>query len=149
MNRIGLSAAILITLLGGCSNASAALGGDVASVESDRLAAKASSQVADHGGYAVYELRSSPEASIKEYVAEGAVFAVSWEGPALPNLRQLLGSYFETYKTAAQAERTSHRSLVVRTPDLVVESSGRMGAFFGRAYLPRSFPAGVTVDDVQ
>ena len=148
MHRVSVLA-VLLAIVGFSSSSVAALGGDAASVEADRVVAKASSRAIDHDNYTVYELQISPEASIKEYLAGGVVFAVSWDGPALPDLRQLLGSYFDEYRTAAQAQRTNHRSLIVQTADLVVASTGRMGAFSGRAYLPQRLPAGVATNDIR
>jgi hypothetical protein len=82
---------------------------------------------------------------VREYAdASGAVFAVSWSGRHKPNLKKLLGRHFESFHNAAAVkERRANLSrLDVDTGDLVVESSGHMGAFEGRAWLQSRLPAG-------
>jgi hypothetical protein len=69
------------------------------------------------------------------------VFAVTWSGPFLPDLRSLLGTHFQTLEQQ-QAAGASRSAVVVRRDDLVLVSAGRMGAFEGRAWLPRLLPAG-------
>jgi hypothetical protein len=73
--------------------------------------------------------------------ARGTVFAVTWSGPFLPDLRSLLGTHFQTLEQQ-QAAGASRSAVVVRRDDLVLVSAGRMGAFEGRAWLPRLLPAG-------
>jgi len=87
---------------------------------------------------------------VTEYLgAGGAVYAVTWHGPSLPNLRQVLGNYFSAYQSAAQTPVVRHRLVRVNSADLVVESSGKMRAFVGRAWLPALLPSGVTPVDIQ
>jgi hypothetical protein len=135
----------------GVPDSMAALGGDLASVEADQGREPASRQIVPFTNYTVYEIHPAPTRVLREYVSsEGVVFAVSWRGPTLPNLRELLGAYFDEYTAALQAtQRADHRSVVVRTPDLTVESSGQMRAFYGRAYLPQKLPQGVSSDDIK
>jgi hypothetical protein len=71
----------------------------------------------------------------------GLVFAVSWSGPFLPDLRDLLGPHFNAL--ADQQRRPGPGgNLLVRSEQLVVMSGGRLGAFAGRAWLPGNLPAG-------
>jgi hypothetical protein len=87
---------------------------------------------------------------VREYVSTaGVVFAVSWQGPVLPPLKQLLGSDNFTQYTTAQSQRSGKGFAGVDLPGLVVNSGGHMGAFFGRAWLPQSLPAGITTQDIQ
>jgi len=87
---------------------------------------------------------------VREYSgADGYVFAVTWNGPFMPNLRQTLGRYFDVYVAAAKANRTDHRHLQIEQNDLVVQASGRMHSFAGRAYLPLALPPGVSPGDLQ
>jgi len=92
---------------------------------------------------------SSPRDSItlrtvlREFATVGGiVFAVAWSGPAMPNLQQTLGSYFDVYVTAAKAPHAGHRHLQVQQDNFVMQSSGRMRAFTGRAYLPQAVRPG-------
>lgn len=79
--------------------------------------------------------------TVHEFVdARGAVFAVAWSGPFLPDLRALLGRHFETF--GRQVRQDGLRSpVVVRRDDVVIVSAGRLGAFEGRAWLPGRLPA--------
>lgn len=87
---------------------------------------------------------------VTEYVTSaGAVYAVAWRGPTLPDLHQILGSYFADYQTAARHPVVRHRLVRVDSPDLVIESSGKMRAFVGRAWVPTMLPSGVTPADIQ
>lgn len=108
-------------------------------------------QVQRKEGYAVHEIRLPSATVVREYVSgSGKVVAVSWHGPFLPDLQQLLGKYFERYKQAAvAAHRHGRRPLVVRQPELVVQSGGHMRAFHGKAYLPNMLPEGLHADAIR
>lgn len=76
----------------------------------------------------------------------GAIVAVAWRGPGRPDLKQLLGTqYFTTYQETAN---TGHgrirmrRAPRVHRNDLVIETGGHPGAFWGIAYLPGQLPSG-------
>jgi hypothetical protein len=98
----------------------------------------------------VHEIQLPSGTLLREYVgSDGKVFAIAWNGPAIPNLRQTLGQYFDNYVTAAKANRSGHHHLQIQQSDLVVQSSGHMRAFFGRAYLPPAVPGGVSVGDLR
>jgi hypothetical protein len=132
----------------------AGLGEDVASVQKDRVAMKAQTRTSTAAvGYSVEQMQLPSGTVLNEYVSpEGKVFAISWHGPAKPDLRQAFGSYFQQYTSAArQAPRnpTTRRHFQIRQPDLVVESGGRMRAFYGRSYVPSLMPANVTADDIR
>lgn len=132
----------------------AALGGDVSSVASDRAQMKAQSRGATSGaGFTVHEIEAPTGTLIREYAApSGRIFAVSWQGPSKPDLRELFGSYFQQFVDASSAAphgAAARRHFQVRQPDLIVQSSGRMRAFHGRAYVPSLLPPGVAVSDIR
>jgi len=131
--------------------ASAGLGGDAASVQADQQYMNASQKITvNTAAYTVYELQTATGTVVREYVSSSdTVFAIVWQGPSLPDLRQVLGSYFTQYTEAAQTQHADHGHLVVQQPELMVESSGRMRAFWGRAYLPGFLPQGVVVSEIQ
>jgi hypothetical protein len=134
--------------------ASASLGGDVGSVRADQVRMQgALMQITNGGTYAVHEMRASSGTTVREYVSpSGTVFAVAWQGPAIPDLRQVLGIYFAPYAQAAQAaqrKRAGHGPLVIQEPTLVAEVSGHPRAFVGRAYLPQLVPAGIHPDVIR
>ena len=87
---------------------------------------------------------------IQEYASlAGQVFAVTWEGPVLPDLPSLLGSHYGSFKAAAEeARQAGFRGAPVNLvrAGLVLRANGRMGHFFGHAYLPVWLPAGLNID---
>ncbi|HXD39679.1 MAG TPA: DUF2844 domain-containing protein [Ramlibacter sp.] len=87
---------------------------------------------------------------VHEYVdAGGTVFAVSWSGPYLPDLKEILGTHFDTMVAHAGNARRGGRHLVVNQPGLVIVSRGHMGAFDGHAWLPAKLPAGFKPGDIK
>jgi hypothetical protein len=131
----------------------AALGGNLDSVYSDQAHMNAILKVTQASSFAVHELRTPTGTVIREYVsAEGRVFGVAWEGPFVPNMQLILGSYFQHYSEAAKAQRESQvgrRPLNIQEPGLVVQTAGHMRAYFGRAYDPELLPSGVSPNDVR
>lgn len=135
-----------------CSRAAlASLGGDVTTVESDRVHMKAAkvTQTSPSALYTVHEMQTPAGTTVREFAnADGIVFAVTWNGPFQPDLRQALGSYFEAYKSAPRAKRYGHAHDIVQQPGLVVHSTGRMRSFMGIAYVPGLIPAGMPLAQV-
>ena len=130
--------------------AGATLGGSAESVVTDQTTFHAKRAVVDRRDYTVHEMTSDDGTVIREYVTPaGKVFGVAWTGPTIPDLTHLLGAYNAEFQTAMRAKRGRRSSAVVHNPDLVVESSGHMRAFRGRAYLNSMLPAGVTEDVVR
>ena len=61
-----------------------------------------------HSGYKLHKITTPDGAVVREYVSpEGKVFAISWHARVIPDLAQLLGSYFPRVQQAAQTE--AHR----------------------------------------
>jgi Protein of unknown function (DUF2844) len=130
--------------------ASATLGGNAASTLADQAQMKATIRVSPGEKYTLHEIQTPAGTSIKEFVSPaGKVFAVSWRGPWMPNLRQLLGDYFEPYLQGAKAKRGARGAIAVDSGTLVARSGGRMRAFAGRAFVPDLLPDGVSADDIQ
>ncbi len=128
----------------------AALGGSEESVVSDQIKFQASRRMVPEHGYRVYEISRPDGTLIREYVSfDGKVFGVSWKGPTLPDLSQLLGSSFAEFQNSLHPKAGRRKAAVVNNSDLVVESTGHMRAFQGRAYLKSMLPAGVTQEVVQ
>jgi hypothetical protein len=131
--------------------ASAALGEASTSTEADRISMKASMRMVRAAKYTVHEIQTPSGTTLREYVsAAGSVFAVAWQGPVMPDLRQALGAYFDRYTASARAAKhASRRHIAVRESDFVVQSSGHMRAFSGRAYVPQLMPQGVAVEEIR
>lgn len=88
---------------------------------------------------------------VREYLAPGgAVFAVSWDGPVLPDLKALLGKYFETMVAeSARLPRAGRSHLGVDKPEVVIHSGGHMRAFEGSAWIPAQLPAGFSAAELR
>ena len=141
------SAAAFALLLPGL--ASATLGEPEASVLADAAQLHASIKQTNLGSYRLHEVQLASGTLIREYAGlDGNVFAITWHGPYVPNLKQILGRYFDAYVAAAKAPHADHHHLLVSQGDLVVEASGHMRAFSGRAYLPKALPAGLAVGEL-
>ena len=134
-----------------CAPALAALGGDAASVEGDRAHLKGVLRITAGVDYSVHEIQLSSGLIVHEYVsAAGQVFAVSWNGSGIPDLHQLLGSYYAQFEQAASsAPSRNHHHLAVQTPQVVVQSNGRTRAYFGRAWAPQLLPENFSLNDLR
>jgi hypothetical protein len=103
--------------------------------------------------YTVHEIQAASGTVVREYLSpEGKVFAIAWRGPWLPDLRQLLGGYFEQYRAAVQSPRgvrMARKPIMIDQPGLVVQIGGQIRAFAGRAYVPGMLPPGVRAEDIQ
>lgn len=128
----------------------AALGEYEGSVGLDQQAIRGEIREEVHTGFKLHQITTSDGAVIREYVSpEGKVFAISWHAHFIPNLPQLLGSYFPRVQQAAQA-RVQHRGpLAINTPDFVYFSSGRMMNYHGSAYVPGLLPKNVTAEALR
>jgi hypothetical protein len=146
-----MTAMMMLALVLSAAPGYAALGGDEASVGADQAQLKARVlRIVRAQNYDVHEIQASTGTVVREYVSSaGHVFAVAFQGPAVPNMKQLLGSYYDQYQRAAQARGVTHGPLIIKEPGLVVQISGRMRALTGRAYLPEAIPAGVTTEAIR
>ena len=128
----------------------AALGGSVETVASDQVRMQAKRAITQMREYNIHLISRDDGTLIKEYVTPaGKVFGVSWTGPTIPDLTQLLGTYSAEFQTSVRAQPRRRKAGVVRNPDLVVESTGHMRAFYGRAYVNSMLPSGVTAETVK
>jgi Protein of unknown function (DUF2844) len=144
-----LASGLLGAALGPCI-AGAALGEPELSVQSDLAQLHGSITVGEHANYRVHEIQLPSGTWVREFAGpDGKVFAVSWNGPTIPNLRQILGQYFESYVTAAKAAPGGHHRLQIHRDDLVIKAGGHMRAFSGLAYLPLAVPSGLHVGDLR
>jgi len=144
--------AVALVALALSSSARGALGGSPDSVRVDQAHMKASLAATQTDRYTVNEIKTPAGTVVREYVSAGRVFAVAWQGPFVPDMRQLLGTYFAQYSRGVSARREStvgRRFLDIQTPGLVVQTAGHMRAYFGRAYDPTLLPAGVGPHDVR
>ena len=144
-------ALVLVTVLAAAAIPGwAALGGSVESVAADQVRLQAKRSVVEMQDYTLHIISLDDGTLIREYVTPaGKVFGISWSGPTIPDLTQLLGSYNTEFQSAVHAKAGRRRTAAVHDSDLVVESSGHMRAFYGRAYLNSMLPSGVNQDIVK
>jgi hypothetical protein len=143
-----LSVAVLIQALS--LPALAGLGGDMSSVTSDLLKMKGTLRTTTAAAYTVHEIQTPSGTAVREYVAPtGKVFAVAWRGPTMPDLEQTLGVYFAQYTAAPRPAHPNHAHFAIAEPGFVLQSTGHMRAFFGRAYVPQLLPQNVSVTEIQ
>jgi hypothetical protein len=151
---MALYATILsITTLMIATPAFAALGEDSSSVQADVAHMQGSLRSTQSQAFTVHEITAATGTTVREYASpSGKIFAVAWQGPWLPNMRQLLSSYFAQYEQALQTSgpgRTGRRPLLIEQPGLVVQSGGHTRSFSGRAYIPQMLPQGVRAEDIR
>jgi hypothetical protein len=129
--------------------ASATLGEPEVSVQADSAKLQSSVKMSDQSLYRLHEMTLTTGTVVREFVGlDGKVFAVSWHGPYMPNLRQTLGKYFDTMAAAPRAH-ADRNHVQIQQGDLVVQNGGHMMSFSGRAYLTSAVPAGVSVGDLH
>lgn len=133
------------------SPALATLGESAESVQTDSVKIHAQARIVPSRSFAVHEMLLATGTVVREFVSpEGTVFGFAWQGPFTPDLRQLLGRYFDTYVQAAQnpANRRG-RGLHIDTGEMVFESGGHMRFIVGRVYLRSDLPQGVNSDAIR
>ncbi|HEY4975632.1 MAG TPA: DUF2844 domain-containing protein [Steroidobacteraceae bacterium] len=146
--RLALGAAGMAVLLPAISLGG--LGAAAASVEADSIQFHSNHAFRLTLAYTVHDLTLPNATTVREFVgSDGVVFAVSWQGPMLPDLRTLLGSHFQSLQSAPRSQPMAHSRLLLETPELVIRSEGHLRAFAGQAYLPQLLPAGVVVAELH
>lgn len=101
--------------------------------------------------YVTHDTILSSGTQVSEYISDGGkVFAVTWKGPILPDLKALLGKHFDTMVAeSTKAPRAGRSQMAVSHPEVVINSGGHMRAFEGSAWIPAEFPAGFTATDLR
>lgn len=152
--RRALFAMLFLPLLQ-CAVAYASLGGSPSNFGATPLLKQGARSLAAAGtssdSYTVSQSTLDSGTVVREYSdAAGVVFAVSWNGPFLPDLRTLLGQHFATLRSEAGATpKAGHSQLAIDRPDVVIVSNGHMRAFSGKAWLPDALPAGFSTDSIE
>lgn len=157
--RSALAPIAFLSLMSLCASSQAALGsapsafsGKTALKARSLAAASSAGSSAAAAAYTVNETMLDSGTVVREYVGsgDGNVFAVSWNGPFIPDLRTLLGSHFATLTSAAAARpKAGHSQLSVKDGDVVIVSGGHMRAYAGRAWIVSALPAGVSADEIE
>jgi Protein of unknown function (DUF2844) len=149
--RIGFVAG-LASLAAFSLPAFASLGGNLDSVSADRLHMKANLTVTSKENYNVHQIQAPEGTIVEEYVSStGTVFAVAWRGHFMPDMQQLMGTYFNQYSAALQSQQKhfGHQPLNIKQSGLVIQTGGHMRDYFGRAYIPSLLPSGLDPEQIQ
>jgi hypothetical protein len=154
MVRYSAAAFAIATLLGVPRAASASLGADVSSIDADRIRMQgALLRISRADAFTIHEVQSATGTAVRQYVSSsGTVFAVAWTGPYQPDLRQLLGAYFDRFQQAVAAARRAHRghgALTIDDGEISVQIVGHTRSFTGVAMVKRLAPSGVRADRIR
>ena len=143
----------VVLIVGLSLPAFATLGGDEASIELDRAQMKATLTTTRTETYTLEEIQHPNGTMVREYLSPaGKVFGVTWRGPFIPDMSQLLGTYLPQYSEGVREHHAAgpgRRPLNIQKPTLVVQTSGHMRSFAGKAYDPTLLPQGVTASDIR
>jgi hypothetical protein len=141
---------VLLMLMMGSLPAWAALGGDVASVNSDVQALSGQHNVVAKAGYSLHQITKADGSVVNEFVSPaGVVFGISWQAHSMPNLNQLLGSHLADFQQGQRTHVVPRRAVTIQTDDFVFSSVGHGRSFRGRAYVPSLVPSNITSEVVQ
>jgi hypothetical protein len=145
-----MSATISLLMLAYAGVSHAALGGFPEQFDTERSTA-APSVLSTAQNYVRRDTTLATGTHVREYVSSrGAVFAVAWDGPFMPDLKALLGKYYDTIVAeSARTPSTGRSQMTVNRPDVVINAGGHMRAYEGRAWIPAELPAGFTANDVR
>ncbi len=142
---------VLFMLILGAAPAWAVLGETESSVGVDRQVLGGQIRDEVHTGYRLHQITDSTGGVVREYVSTaGKVFGVSWQGPFVPNMQQLLGFYFTYLQQYAQTQTGRHGGpLIIQKTDFVFSNGGHMRWYHGHAYVPSLLPANLSPGVVQ
>lgn len=168
-----LALMLAILLMSSAMSAHAALGGNATSITQDHAALGGTLTTAQRAAvasvnavgvnvgnsatsaaqYAVTTIKTDLGTTVNEYATTaGVVFAISWSGPAVPNLGQLLGTHAADMRSGAAANAAAgnaHGPMTMDNGDLVVFSGGMMQAYHGLAYLKSALPSGFSPTNLR
>ncbi len=136
-------ALVALATLALAQTAQATLGGGVDTVAANAQTLGAPRRVVKlDRGIERHELSLATGGTVSEYVSpSGVVYGVAWSGARPPNLRELLGPYFE--RLSHKDPGLGHHRMSVTTTDFLLRSMGHRGRFAGRAWVPALVPAGI------
>jgi hypothetical protein len=142
------SIAVLMLLSGA---AQAGLGSPAARLQQDRVQlGAASTQITHLGAYDKHAMVTSNGVGVRAYSGrDGRVFAVTFNGPAMPDLKVLLGDRFGEYAAAVHPSPTTHKVYTHSSSTLELSIVKLPRGFTGSAYVPGAVPTGVDPHNLQ
>lgn len=131
--------------------AEAGLGEGVDSVARDHATLRAhAATLVPMQAYDRHELVTADGGRVREYASrDGTVFAVTFSGRTMPDLRALLGSQYPDYIAATSALRMNHKVLAINGPGLVMEVVKAPRSITGSAHVPALLPSGVSARELR
>ena len=146
--RAGAALAFGLFLAG---TAQAGLGEREESVARDHATLRGTAlRVTPMAHYQLHEIMSEHGGRVREYVSpDGQVIATTWSGPAMPDLKVVLGEHYPDYMANAQVRRASHHVFSMATSGMVLRVVKLPRGIAGAARVPALVPPGVNVDDIR
>ena len=149
-SRTWLGVPALGLLLTCAAPARAALGQAATSIANDGTPVAQHDQQASTSGVTAQSVTTPGGVLVTEYVSQGVVFAVTWNGPVMPDLPSLLADAFPALRAWLDAHPAPpNRPVRMDTAQLVVHAGGHMRAFKGLAYLPAQVPPGYDITQLE
>src|SRR6185437_13980684 len=112
----------------------------------------APSTILHQSHYDRYEIKMH-RLRLHEFLApNGNVFALAWNGTTHPDLRKILGPYFQDVVQAFAEARKEHRhagSVVADFGNVHVEIGGRMRSAYGMVWLKDQLPSGMDPNEIR
>jgi len=129
----------------------AGLGESVAQIARDGTRLKAgAAQVTRGVAYDRHALRTGNGVQVLEFASrDGQVFAVSFNGPSMPDLKVLLGNRYSEYAAAVHPSPSTHKIYTHTSGTLELSIVKLPRGFTGSAYVPGAVPAGVNPHELQ
>lgn len=123
-------------------------------IERDRQSLSATSLVAktQHTNFTKHE-QISNSFHVNQFTNNASnVFAVTWQGRGIPDLRALLGSHLYDFQQALVKARQTHKGhapLEIEENGLHIEMGGNPRQLIGRVWLTNAKPQGVSNEDLR
>ncbi len=131
--------------------AHAGLGEPVESVQRDHAALRGKAlAVTPAATFDRHEITTAEGTRVSEYASRaGTVFAVTWSGRSLPDLKVVLGQHYDAYAAATTRHRGNHHVFTIETADLVLHIRKLPRGFTGSAHVPALLPPGTAAVDIR
>jgi hypothetical protein len=140
---------IAVLILALAPSAFAKLGESESTVDDDAQALGGQKVMRQAPQFNVHEITTSGT-KIKEYVSpQGTVFGISWQGRVHPDLKVLLGSYYNEYQQSSGPHKKGRAPTIIKNSNFHFERSGHMRDLHGRAYLTSLIPTGLDDSVIQ
>ncbi|HWI83884.1 DUF2844 domain-containing protein [Ramlibacter sp.] len=149
--RVARVVVAALALLVCSAAAQAALGEAADSVLRDHAALRGTAlKHTPAAGFEVHETTTPEGTAVRQYVSgAGKVFAATWSGPALPDLKLVLGSHYAQYAADLQRGAGNAKVVAMRTGAMVLRVVKLPRGMAGSAMVPALMPAGASVEDID